>query len=234
MAQHTSKPRSMSDVVRNLLTPAMTSHYECVVIPNEDTIKWIKINRQVNYDEELTTLSCSSASLPGSTLFTHEVSNDFTGVTEKMAYRRSFDDRLDLTFYVDSNYNMIKFFEYWMQYIVNEQKPGSDTPYYSYKVNYPEEYRGTLIVDKFDRDYSTEKSIRYTFIDAYPINISSMPISYERSNVLTCTVGFTYSRYIIGNQATVEKSNPNIQTDFNIKPPEISQDVLNFFSTPQR
>jgi len=233
MAQHTSKPRNMSNIVRTLLNPAMTSHYECVIIPHKNTTDWIKVNRQVNYDGELTTLSCSSASLPGSTLFTHDVTNDYTGVSERIAYRRSYDDKASFTFYVDSNYNMIKFFEYWMQYIVNEQQSNVAASNYNYKVNYPENYRGTIIIDKFDRNY--DKGIRYTFVDAFPIDLASMPISYERSNVLTSTVSFTYSRYFIG-EATIEAPNknsgPNIQTDFNIKPPEISQEVFNFFSTP--
>lgn len=231
MAEHTSSARSMSDIVNTLLNPAMTSHYECVVIPKKATTDWIKINRGFVYNEELTTLSCSSASLPGSTLFTHEASNDYTGVTEKMAYRRSFDDRLDLTFYVDSEYKIIKFFEYWMQCIVDEQQANVKNSNYSYKVNYPEVYRGELILDKFDRNHKTTNSIRYVFVDVYPINIGSMPVSYDRSNVLTCTVGFTYSRYYIENEATV---NPYIQTDFNNIAPEISQEVLNFFGTPKR
>ena len=34
-----------------------------------------------------------------------DINNDRTGVTEKHAYRRMFDDRIDFTFYVDaSNY----------------------------------------------------------------------------------------------------------------------------------
>ena len=43
-------------------------------------------------------LSCSEASLPGSQLTTLEQTYDRTGVTEKFAYRRQFDDRIDLTF----------------------------------------------------------------------------------------------------------------------------------------
>lgn len=201
MAQHTSKPRNMSDIVRTLLNPAMTSHYECAIIPKEATTKWIKDYRNLVYDKTLTTLSCSSATLPGSTLFTHDATNDFTGVTEKIAYRRSYDNKSDFTFYVDSNYNIIKFFEYWMQYIANEQANNIEGSNYHYKVNYPENYRGIIVIDKFDRDYN--KGIRYTFVDAYPIDMPSMPIGYERSNVLTTTVSFTYSRYFIGD-AVVE------------------------------
>ena len=57
-------------------------------------------------------------------LATFELNNDFTGVTEKHAHRRIFDDRIDLTFYVDAGlYQPIRFFEEWMSYITN----GNDT-----------------------------------------------------------------------------------------------------------
>ena len=46
--------------------------------------------------------------LPGSSLTTHEVNNDYHGVTEKMSYRRMYDDTIGLTFYVDRNYKVIK------------------------------------------------------------------------------------------------------------------------------
>jgi hypothetical protein len=32
-----------------------------------------------------------------------------------MAYRRLYDDSLDLTFYVDRNYNVIEFFDGWVR-----------------------------------------------------------------------------------------------------------------------
>ena len=68
-------------------------------------------------------MSCCEASLPGSQLATLENNNDRTGVTEKHAYRRQFDDRIDLTFYVDAeNYTAIRFFEGWISYIMNEDQ----------------------------------------------------------------------------------------------------------------
>jgi hypothetical protein len=61
--------------------------------------------------------------LPGSSLATHENNSDFTGVTEKFAYRRLYDDRIDFTFYVDAeNYLPIRFFESWIKFIVGESQ----------------------------------------------------------------------------------------------------------------
>jgi hypothetical protein len=59
--------------------------------------------------------------LPGSSLATHENNSDFPGVTQKFAYRRLYDDRIDFTFYVDAeNYLPIKYFESWIKFIVGE------------------------------------------------------------------------------------------------------------------
>ena len=47
-------------------------------------------------------ISCSEASLPGSSIATFEIKNDYAGVTERYAHRRMYDDRIDFTFYVDT------------------------------------------------------------------------------------------------------------------------------------
>ena len=150
-------------------------------------------------------MSCSEASLPGSSLATHEINNDFTGVTERHVYRRQYDDRADFTFYVDHNYNIIFFFENWMSYIVDEQytnrdgtqNKGIETLNYNYRVNFPKNYKTEIYIKKFEKDY-TGRILQYRFINAYPISITSMPVSYDSSQLLKCTVSFTYSRYIVG------------------------------------
>jgi hypothetical protein len=64
---------------------------------------------------------CSEATLPGSNLATFEINDNFHGVTERHAYRRVYDDRIDLTFYVDAdNYIPIRYFETWMKWIVEK------------------------------------------------------------------------------------------------------------------
>ena len=89
-------PRSVSDIKSKLLRPALTSHFEVQLsFPQE-------LRSFLGTDQENVNLSCCEASLPGSQLATLENNNDRTGVTEKHAYRRQFDDRIDLTFYAVS------------------------------------------------------------------------------------------------------------------------------------
>jgi hypothetical protein len=178
-------------------------------------------------------LMCSEATLPGSNLATLEINNDFTGVTERHAYRRIYDDRIDLTFYVDvENYLPIRFFETWIKYIVDEsiakqssKDVGSRDFNYFYRVRYPEGdgngegkdpgYVSTgLKVIKFERDY--KQKLEYEFIKAYPISLSSMPVSYESSSLLKCTVSMTYIRYVL------VQGNPKDESNFNLTPEQLA------------
>ena len=183
-----------------LLNNALTSHYVCKFQPPGPALAFIQ-QGGVNYSnptsQELIELSCSEASLPGSSMMTNEINDDHTGVTERHAYRRQYDDRIDFTFYVDRNYDIITFFERWISYCAGENlQTALETRNYFYRVNFPIDYQtNALYVTKFERDvFGT--ALEYKFIGAYPISITSMPISYDASQLLKCTVSFTYIRYV--------------------------------------
>jgi hypothetical protein len=194
-----------SDIKTRLLRPALTSHFQCYFNP-PDAVRKYYMDRG-----ETVSLLCSEASLPGSSLMTNEIIDDHTGITERHAYRRQYDDRSDFTFYVDygrddGNYNLILFFEEWIRFCVNETSTAPDKTYF-YRVRFPEEYQASAIyLDKFERDFNGDY-LRYRFLQAYPINISSMPVSYESSQLLKCTVSFTYTRYLVskGKNSPIEK-----------------------------
>jgi len=147
-------------------------------------------------DQGQLNLLCTDTSLPGSQLTTMDINNDRTGVTEKHAYRRMFDDRIDFTFYVDaSNYLPIRFFETWMKGIMNEDEKSKNINY-NYRPTYPDEYTADqgLKIFKFERDY--KQFMTYEFIRSFPLSISSMPVSYSGNDLLKCTVSMSYIRYI--------------------------------------
>lgn len=190
-------------IKEKLLRPALTSHYQCWFNPPESVINWLK-TKQLDYifNKELISLSCSEASLPGSSLMTNEINDDYTGVTERHAYRKTYDDRIDFTFYVDhgrsdGNYNILWFFEKWMQYIANEEDAlGLDTRQFNYRFRFPEDYQtDNLFINKFERDLAGQY-LQYKFMQAYPISINSIPVSYDSSQLLKVTVSFTYTRYL--------------------------------------
>jgi len=221
------RKRSVSDIKAALLHPATTSHFEVSIgLPKKLTEggyltdNGINLNT-VNYDR--LNLMCCEATLPGSNLATLEITGDYTGVTERHAYRRVYDDRIDLTFYVDAEYYLpIRVFETWMKFIANEASETgqpdkgnitSRTPEYFYRFHYPDEYMAAgLSVTKFERSTISEtrgrkgNTLVYDFVRTYPISITSMPISYETSSLLKCTVSMTYIRYIVNKVADVKSS----------------------------
>ena len=145
-------------------------------------------------------LLCSSASLPGQSLATHDVTLDYPGVTEKMAYRKVFDDRLDFTFMVDKDYNVIQFFEGWINYITGQGTTFTNEEYLSrssyYRMNYPSNYKtDNLFISKFEKDVQGYY-LTYQFIGAFPISIAPTAVSYDATASLNYTASFNYMRYV--------------------------------------
>ena len=228
--------RSVSDVKSNLLRPALTSHYEVYIgIPSRDKdgksstqfTSYLQDNKlNWNISQDKIQLACSEALLPGSSFATHELTGDRTGVTERHVYRRVYDDRIDLTFYVDINpidpYASVRFFETWMKFVTNESISGDNSikdEDFFYQVKYPVEYYGKLEITKFERTGKNNTytdlnaQLKYVFVAAYPIAVSSMPVSYESSQLLKVTVSFSYLRYYIENMPGDTRSQSSTLTD---------------------
>ena len=225
--------RNIADIKSNLLRPALTSHFEVEIgLPNDapEFRRFLGLNK-VPYgatDQTQLQLMCSEATLPGSNIATFDINDNFHGVTERHAYRRIYDDRIDLTFYVDAeNYLPIRFFETWIKYIVDEsigpgnKGVGSEDPNYFYRVRYPEGKGGYtsqgLKVIKFERDY--KQNLEYRFIRSFPISINSMPVSYDSSSLLKCTVSMSYIRYALVQGSASESS---AESNFNLTPQQLA------------
>jgi hypothetical protein len=244
MASVTPTPKKIADIKLNLLRPALTSHF-AVTIPRPnggDFNEFLKDNGVILNQGKLNLL-CSEAVLPGSNLATFEINDNFHGVTERHAYRRVYDDRIDLTFYVNADevgsYLPIRYFETWMKYIVDESRgeqpdknAGSEDREYFYRVRYPEGKNGYtadgLTVTKFERDYT--QTLEYKFIRAFPISINSMPVSYDSSSLLKCTVSMSYIRYVLiqgsnkaQSQSTTRSTGDPSSPNFTATPQQIAQ-----------
>jgi len=200
MAGPSPNKLSISKIKSNLLNLAQTSVYQVKLNPTEDVINFLR-NRNIYYgsEGEYIELLCSDTNLPGSSLATHDVTNDYPGVTEKFAYRRIYDETIDFTFYVDSDYKVIEFLDGWMNYVTGQGTTFGNVEYTDkyryYRMNYPNLYKSNgLYITKFEKD--TGNSMTYQFIGAFPVNIVSMPVSYEASNILKCTASFSYIRYV--------------------------------------
>lgn len=216
MPAPTPRVRDVSFLRTKIMQPALTSHYEVYILPPPEAKSFIDQSRFPFDITDLLTVSCTEASLPGSQLATHDLNNDFTGVTQRHAYRRIYDDRIDFTFYVNgTGYDQIRYFEAWMRYISGEQVTGAEDLNRNYRFTYPKKYKsGSVSITKFERNYGSKTgkssgSITYKFINAFPISVTSMPLSYDSSQLLKCTVAFSYDRYVAGNiEGTIPQQEP--------------------------
>ena len=211
------RPYKTSELKSRITNLAQTSVYQLKIQPPAGLFSLLKeVGRDLDYNRagENLELLCDSAVLPGSSFATHEPTNDYAGVTEKMAYRRMNDGTLDLSFMVDRNYNVIEMLDGWLDFISGVGITGSRQSYKSrhvnYRMTYPEQYRTELYLTKFEKDVSypddfgdviegvldPPKQLLYTFVGAFPSSVTSTPVSYGPSDVLRVNVSFSYMRYV--------------------------------------
>lgn len=213
------------DLSKKLMQPATTNNFICHFNFPSGLVDYLNEQNAFynEYQKDLIDLSCCDASLPGSTLYTHDVNNVFPGVNEKFAYARAYDDRASFDFYVDNQYYVLRVFEAWLRFCVDDQyasrpgRPGIEDNRYYMRVKFPNGnsktkesgYRKDIVIDKFEKDMgsSTAKSnqgpkyLRYKFKDAFPIEINSIPVSYGQAELLKITVSFTYTRFYLESRS---------------------------------
>jgi hypothetical protein len=200
-----ARPRRISEIKPLFGSLAQTSHYQVSFGGLQEPLLSHLYLRGITprFIAEDAGLLCSSASLPGSSLATSDIIGDVTGVTEKMAHTRMFT-AIDLTFYVDKQYKMIKFLEHWIEFIGSGSKSSAalDAGYF-FRMKYPKDYKtDKLKILKFDRDYTNE--IEYTFFGLFPTSMYSPTIAYNDSQVLTVTASFSYERYVCGSVRSLD------------------------------
>ncbi|MFZ9715570.1 MAG: hypothetical protein ACO3CE_04740 [Pelagibacteraceae bacterium] len=208
----------MSEIRSQIGNLAQTNYYFVVLMLSPQ----LKDHFSKNYplDPELANINkfverlgylCSEASLPTTSYATAEVKDNFIGVTQEFAHTRLYTD-LDMTFYVDADYQVLRFFEGWMDYISggNSQDLGEpaaasnkNTNIYR-RFNYPNFYKmQTMQIQKFERDY--QRILEYQFINAFPKSIATVPVSYGAADILKVTVTFNFDRYIVTRSQFIQQ-----------------------------
>jgi len=211
-----ARPRKISEIKPLFGNLAQTSQYQVMFGGLSPNLMNYLALRGVDraFIMESAGLLCSSASLPGSSFATASITGNYTGVTEEFAHTRMFN-QIDLTFYVDKEYKLLKFIEHWMEYISSGSNIGKASAGYFYRMKYPNDsvsgYKcdGTKIL-KFNRDYKEE--IEYNFFGLFPKSLSSPTVSYDESQTLTASASFMYTRYVSGR---VNSLDINLSTDNN-------------------
>lgn len=209
------RPRRISDIKPLFTNLAQTSHYEVKFGSMPPQLQSYLFRKGISsrFIAEDAGLLCYSAVLPTTSLMTANISGNFTGITENFAHARQFDN-ITLEFYVDKNYQTLKFMECWMEFIssgasnpqglAGENVPvGVEVDNYFIRMQYPEYYKANSVkITKFDRDY--KKEIEYNFRGFFPSAISSLQVGYSQSDILKMSATFTYDRYIAGRASSLD------------------------------
>ena len=169
---------------------------------------------------EKMSIMCAEAELPGTSFQTSLAVGHHQGIQEEFPNLRTFPP-LNLTFYCDLDHVIIEVLESWMTYInpITGPKGYNKNPNAYGRFNYPEDYKETIHVTKFERDLfvdnltsalnnselrqrnirrqePTSRMTTYEFINIWPTNLTSMRVAYGQSNVLRCSVTLAYDRFI--------------------------------------
>ena len=183
-------------------TVALDNKYQVFMEPNINVYNAaarVGISRRF-IDEDLG-LYVTYAVLPGSSFADVEVSGDRQGITERMPFKRIYDDAT-LTFMVDKDYKVVKYFEAWTQ-LINPLHGDTDgkADNQVMTLNYPKDYKCTMSVVKFNKDFFHRGGgyVYYCFVRSWPLSISSVPVNYDSGSILKLNVTFRYERYVMEN-----------------------------------
>ena len=202
MAETTIKPYNLS-VAKNIIGPlAQTNHFQVTFSSLRPSVEsylrdYLKVDDIRNFLSRRAGILCDSASLPTTAYATAEVRDNFMGVPQQFAHTRIYTD-LDFSFYVDEDYNLLKIFEGWMEYIssgANSSTLQDDRAYFR-RMRYPDSYKcDTMYINKFEKNF--KKTLRYRFVNVFPKSMSAIPVAYGPADLLKVSVSFNFDRYIV-------------------------------------
>jgi len=128
-------------------------------------------------------LLCDRAELPGTSFSTVDVTP--YGESREIATNRIYDP-LDLTFYADIGLNIKKFFDYWINSIIN---PISNNH------SYYDDYVTDITIIVFDIQGNPRYKVE--LLEVFPKNIGSISLSYDDPNIMRIPVTIIYRDYRI-------------------------------------
>jgi len=146
-----------------------------------------------------------TAEIPSLDLEYQEVKVQSFGVTSKRPTGMTFQP-VSVIFMVDQGFLVKRFFERWMQLIINYDNRsinGTEGGKLPFEIGYKKDYEGDLYVDVYSAN--NDRSVPYThaFGRCNPISVGGTTTSWENdAEIMTMTVTFTYENYF--TPATVQ------------------------------
>tara|TARA_B100000902_G_scaffold240702_1_gene227978 strand:+ start:3594 stop:4409 length:816 start_codon:yes stop_codon:yes gene_type:complete len=181
---------------------------------------------------------CSETFIPGTNVAPFEVFGDRQGMYESFSGPRR-DMEVAFTFYVSSEYQTLRLFEEWVNfmnpiYAPDKLTSGSPGGYEGlidqipvYRFRYPQQYKRMISLTKFERDY--RDNIIYAFVNAFPTNIESIPLSYDAAQLLKVSITMRYDRKVIiqsGRRTVNNQENSMLVGEFQSGPNTLTQQWL--------
>ena len=150
-------------------------------------------------------LLLNQASIPGRILATNEIAT--YGPLRKAPYRSSYDDIQVSIYCTNDNLFPRDLFEEWQSAIINSQTG---------RANYFDQYVADIELEQFDDEGNVTFACK--FIDAFPVNVSPLALSWESPVVQNLNVTFAYRRWQLdplplspfGNNLAVNSLYPNL------------------------
>ena len=191
----------------SIARPSLDTFYQVDFSFGKQSI-WLRGNRPglnrtqgLDFTKKMSLL-CTQAEIPGTKFSETTTIGHHQGIQESFPNLRNFPP-LNLTFYCDADHVILEVLESWMTYI-NPVFTGLRNSDAYTRFNYPETYKETIHISKFERDTFTSRAVNrtyrsnitsYEFVNVWPSDLTSMRVAYGDSNVLRCSVQFAYDRF---------------------------------------
>jgi len=163
------------------------SHYEIVV----NLPKKISLSTRSRTSFDRLRFRCNSAELPGRTIQTTNYKHLGYGLTSKMGYDVVYND-MTMTMICSADLGEKSFFQAWQSSIVGNHTRNQDTrPHQS--LGYYDDYTSTVGIFQYDENGNVVYSM--ALLEAYPLVVNTMPLSWESQDLHQLTVSFTYKHF---------------------------------------
>lgn len=145
---------------------------------------------------------CDTSNIPGKTINTIDYKPYGYGEVVKMPVSRN-HDTLTLSFFCDSNYVIMHFFQKWLEYIVESSDIISpidiSTQNRAFReIAYKEDYQKIITLKGFSQNGNKTEVVEYKFYNAYPTQIGASQYGWEiNDQIIKIPVEFTYDYYVM-------------------------------------
>lgn len=144
----------------------------------------------LNGSAALTFRGCE-AQLPGRQLLTHE--NQIYGPQRLIPYGQVFTG-VPIVFYCSEDYREKKLFQRWQDLAVGKARGQNTLTTGSFDIGYYNDYVGTVDINVFD-DNGMKTDVTQ-LIEAYPVNVADVPLSWQNDDFARLMVTFNYHYFV--------------------------------------